>query len=67
MSQEYKGSEELLARTGNFLEYHLELYLSSGGAQGHIMHYGHVGIDGYLPALLLETVGRKSGKRSMPQ
>jgi len=63
MAQEYKGSEELLARTGNFLETHLDLYLSSGGTQGHIMNYSHVGIDGFLPALLLETIGRKSGKR----
>lgn len=54
VSDRYKGSEELLARTSNFMEEHLNLYVSSGGTEGHIMWYGHIGIHGYLPALTSE-------------
>lgn len=65
MTTEYQGSEELLARTNNFVEDHRGLYLSSGGTSGHIVRFDHVGVDGYLPSLLLETVGRKSGRQSI--
>ncbi|RYE50637.1 MAG: nitroreductase family deazaflavin-dependent oxidoreductase [Rhizobiaceae bacterium] len=63
MTSEYKGAGELLARTANFIGDHLNLYLTSGGKDGHILEYSHVGIPAYLGALLLETYGRKSGKR----
>jgi deazaflavin-dependent oxidoreductase (nitroreductase family) len=65
MTSEQESAEALLGRTRNFVEEHLELYLSSGGAQGHIMGFAHVGVDGYLPSLLLATVGRRTGRRSI--
>ena len=47
---------------------HLRVYRESGGKEGHM--YDASGIDkrcGIVPALLLTTVGRKSGqKRTMP-
>lgn len=63
MTSEYEGPGDLLARTANFVEDHLNLYLSSEGRDGHILEYSHVGVPAYLGALLLETFGRKSGKR----
>ena len=65
MTSDYQGSDELLARTANFVDDHRDLYLSSGGAQGHIVGFAHVGVDGYLPSLLLKTTGRKSGRTSI--
>jgi deazaflavin-dependent oxidoreductase (nitroreductase family) len=65
MSSSYQGSEELLARTGDFVADHRNLYLSSGGGHGHIMNFAHVGVDKYLPSLLLQTIGRKSGNPSI--
>ena len=65
MTSTYQGSEELLARTGDFIADHRELYLSSGGTHGHIMGFAHVGVDKYLPSLLLQTTGRKSGRTSI--
>lgn len=55
-------SEELLARTLQFIDDHLQLYLKSGGAEGHVMDLTHAGARGMLPTLLLKTVGRKSGR-----
>lgn len=47
---------------------HLRIYRESGGKEGHL--YDASGIDdrcGIVPALLLTTVGRKTGKkRTMP-
>lgn len=63
MAQDYKGAAELLGRTANFIEDHRNLYISSGGAEGHVIRYDHVNVPWHLPALLLETVGRKSGRR----
>lgn len=63
MSSEYNGADELLAQTRNFVEEHRGLYISSDGAEGHIARYDTIGFAGFLPALLLETVGRKSGQR----
>lgn len=65
MTRAYQGSDELLARTANFVDDHRDLYLSSGGAQGHIMGFAHVGVPKFLPSLLLQTVGRKSGRTSI--
>lgn len=65
MTSDYEGAEELLGRTHNFVADHLQLYLASGGTEGHIMSFGHVGVPGYLPSLLLATVGRRSGRRSV--
>lgn len=58
----YEGSEQLLARTQNFVEDHRALYLSSQGTKGHIVDMTHAGSPGLTPTLLLKTIGRKSGK-----
>lgn len=62
---EYHGPDEILARTRAFFEGHRALYLSSGGAQGHLIDFSHVSERGMLPTLLLQTFGRKSGRRSV--
>ena len=58
----FEGSESLLRRSKGFVEDHLETYLSSGGAEGHIVDVSHTGVDRVLPTLLLKTAGRRSGK-----
>jgi len=40
---------------------HRDLYLASGGAEGHIYDLANLGTSGLLPTLLLRTIGRKSG------
>ena len=55
-------TDELLARTRDFVGNHLSSYLTSGGRQGHIIDCSHVGARGLMPTLLLETIGRTSGK-----
>ena len=62
---EYQGADEIVARTRAFFEGHLAQYLSSGGTQGHIIDFSHVSERGMLPTLLLQTIGRKSGRRSV--
>jgi len=62
---DYKGADEIIARTRAFFEGHLKQYLSSGGAQGHIIDFSHVSERNMLPTLLLQTTGRKSGRRSV--
>jgi deazaflavin-dependent oxidoreductase (nitroreductase family) len=59
---DYLGSNELLASTQNFVDRHRDLYLGSGGTKGHIVDLSYVGARGYLPTLLLRTIGRKSGR-----
>lgn len=58
----YEGSDKLLDRTQNFVDYHRELYLSTGGKEGHLMDMSHAGAPGLTPTLLLQTTGRKSGR-----
>ncbi|WP_052223282.1 nitroreductase/quinone reductase family protein [Novosphingobium malaysiense] len=58
----FEGTEQLLARTQDFVNEHRALYLSSGGAMGHIVDFRHAGARGLLPSLLLGTTGRKSGR-----
>ncbi len=41
---------------------HLELYLGSGGARGHIVDVRDIGGHQFTTTLLLQYVGRKSGK-----
>lgn len=41
---------------------HLNLYLGSGGAQGHIVDLVDIGGHRFTTTLLLQYVGRKSGK-----
>jgi deazaflavin-dependent oxidoreductase (nitroreductase family) len=59
----YKNSEELLERRRGFMDDHLDSYLTSGGAKGHIIELVAVGARNMLPTLLLQTIGRKSGKK----
>lgn len=65
MTTEYQGADELLARTQNFVADHLDLYLESRGAAGHIMDFAHAGAPGFRSSLLLATIGRKSGRTSI--
>jgi deazaflavin-dependent oxidoreductase (nitroreductase family) len=58
----FEGTDALLKRTIDFVNGHRALYLSSGGAVGHIVDLTHAGARGLLATLLLATVGRKSGK-----
>ncbi|CAN7442795.1 nitroreductase/quinone reductase family protein [Phenylobacterium sp. LjRoot225] len=60
-----EGADELLARTQEFVADHLARYLASGGADGHIEDFSHVGVPGMLPTLLLKTTGRRSGRSSV--
>ena len=57
-----KETKELLARSVAFVNEHRDSYLRSGGRAGHIIDCTAVGARGYLPSLLLQTIGRKSGK-----
>lgn len=41
---------------------HLSLYLRSGGAEGHVMDVTDIGGHKFTTMLLLEYIGRKSGK-----
>lgn len=45
------------------IDEHCRAYLVSGGRQGHIFDSSIVGGHCFLTTLLLETIGRKSGKR----
>jgi deazaflavin-dependent oxidoreductase (nitroreductase family) len=58
----YKNSEELMERRRSFMDDHIDSYLTSGGAEGHIIDLAAVGARNMLPTLLLQTIGRKSGK-----
>jgi deazaflavin-dependent oxidoreductase (nitroreductase family) len=44
-----------------FVKAHIEDYLGSGGAKGHLRSLAHVGVPHLLTTLLLKTIGRKSG------
>jgi hypothetical protein len=61
----YQGYEEIHARRAGFMAEHLATYLSSGGREGHIVELTAVGARGWLPTLLLKTIGRKSGRTSI--
>ena len=58
----FEGTEQLLRRTQDFVDDHRRLYLREGGRAGHIVDLSHAGARGYLPTLLLKTVGRRSGR-----
>jgi deazaflavin-dependent oxidoreductase (nitroreductase family) len=42
---------------------HLQEYLQSGGAKGHMYDFGPINDEGYQPICLIKHVGRKSGRR----
>jgi deazaflavin-dependent oxidoreductase (nitroreductase family) len=54
-------------KTPEWITEHLRIYRESGGAEGHLWDSSAGGSSGLLPALLLTTVGRRSGaKRTSP-
>ena len=61
----YKHDPEVFAQAMRFVEEHGKTYKESGGADGHIVDVTYVGGPGYLPTLLLQTRGRKTGKISL--
>lgn len=56
MTEVERATLELVAR-------HRATYLRSGGREGHILDYRHLGGHRLTTTLLIETVGRKSGER----
>lgn len=63
MSEEKVTMTEVERATLEGVMRHRDLYLSSGGAKGHILDYRHLGGNRFTTTLLVETVGRKSGER----
>ena len=61
----YKHDPEVRAQAMRFIEEHGKTYKASGGAEGHIVDVTYVGGPGYLPTLLLQTKGRKTGRTSL--
>ncbi len=56
------SSAEIAKARRDWKEEHLSLYLGSGGAQGHIVDVSDIGGHKFTTTLLLQYVGRKSGK-----
>ena len=56
------SSAEIAKARRNWKQDHLDVYLKSGGAQGHIMDVTDIGGHKLTTMLLLKYVGRKSGK-----
>ena len=54
---------EVERATLEFVAQHRNTYLSSGGREGHVLDYRHLGGHRFTTTLLLETRGRKSGER----
>lgn len=50
------------AKRKDWISTHLDDYISSGGAHGHIMDLRHNGGPRFVPMLLARYKGRKSGK-----
>lgn len=50
------------AARGDFAQEHLEQYLSSGGAKGHILDLSSVGGHSLTTHCLIKVLGRKSGR-----
>lgn len=63
MSSEKTEMTEVERATLDFVEQHRGSYIASGGAEGHILDYTHLGGHFFTTCLLLETTGRKSGER----
>lgn len=54
---------EVERATLDFVRQHRDSYIASGGRDGHILDYRHLGGHRFTTTLLLETIGRKSGAR----
>jgi deazaflavin-dependent oxidoreductase (nitroreductase family) len=52
---------EIAKARRNWKEEHLDMYLGSGGAKGHIVDVSDIGGRKFTTTLLLQYVGRKSG------
>ncbi len=50
-------------KTPEWIVEHLRIYRESGGSEGHLFDASLVGGHGIVPALLLTTTGRRSGKQ----
>lgn len=63
MSDDKVSMTEVERATLEFVAKHRDSYLSSGGRDGHVLDYRHLGGHRFTTCLLLETVGRKSGEQ----
>lgn len=57
-----KSSAEIRDTRRDWMIEHREMYLRSGGAQGHIVDISAVGGNAFTTHCLIKYVGRKSGK-----
>jgi deazaflavin-dependent oxidoreductase (nitroreductase family) len=55
-------SAEIAKARRNWKDEHLDMYMGSGGSQGHIVDLRDIGGHKFTTTLLLKYVGRKSGK-----
>jgi deazaflavin-dependent oxidoreductase (nitroreductase family) len=58
-------SESFKAEGSDFPNKHLEAYLKTDGKHGHLADFAAFGGPPDVPCLILETTGRKSGKKSL--
>jgi deazaflavin-dependent oxidoreductase (nitroreductase family) len=54
---------EVERATLEFVSQHRDGYIASGGRDGHVLDYTHLGGHRFTTTMLLETIGRKSGAR----
>ena len=62
MSDDKVTMTEVERATLEFVARHRDQYLTSGGRQGHILDYRHLGGHRFTTTLLLQNKGRKSGE-----
>lgn len=62
MSDEKVTMTEVERATLAFVAQHRDKYLSSGGREGHILDYRHLGGHRFTTTLLMQNTGRKSGE-----
>jgi deazaflavin-dependent oxidoreductase (nitroreductase family) len=62
MSKGPTVTPEFIAARRAWGEEHYRMYMSSGGAQGHVMDVTDIGGHRFTTMLLLRTVGRKTGQ-----
>jgi len=67
MSKETVVTTEIERARRDWMNEHLQSYLQSGGARGHIVDLRPIGGHAFTTTLLLRTKGRKSGQlRTVP-
>lgn len=62
MSDEKVTMTEVERATLAFVAQHRDKYLASGGREGHILDYRHLGGHRFTTTLLMQNTGRKSGE-----